>query len=668
MQNKILFTCLALVVQAGTLIAQSNDSSGSGAAGWARLPEILEQIKDPEFADRAFLITDYGAIEGGEVKCTRAIDAAFVDGANVVDERLNILWIFADDASRHIGPYGETAIRTPNLDTLAAQGVTFDSAFVTAPVCSASRSAMITGMYQQSIGVHNHRSQTDSGKGMGSDPYQKSYNLPTRMIPELFKEAGYHTALNSGVSPESRRGKTDYNFVWKHFEYDSNHWLDCPEDKPFFAQLQLKGGKNRGDNSGSVDPEKMVLPPYYPQDPVLKEDWAQYLNSWLKVDREVGEAVKQLKDAERLEDTVIFFMTDHGISHLRGKQFLYDEGIRVPLIVRLPNGNLGGTRRDDFVSQIDVSAASLGLAGIDIPKYIQGKNIMADDYQPRKVMFAARDRCDETVEIGRSVSTPRFKYIRNFLSYLPHAQPNQYKDGKTIMKTMRGLHNAGKLNELQARVFNPTRPVQELYDLKKDPNETVNLAENPKYQKALTSLRERLYAHMERSRDLGLIPEPILEDLGKRYGSKYKVLRQPKNKTMVRDLIAIIEAGERNDIAALRMGLKDENSAVRYWAATWLGVQKNVEASKALIQATKDSDPAVRVASALALARLGKAEKGIDVILETIEDDNWLAGMYAIRALEWSGVRTPDAQVAVERAVDSPYEFTRRIARRLSSE
>ena len=191
-----------------------------------------------------------------------------------LDERPNILWIFVEDASRHIGPYGETAIATPNLDALAAHGVTFDSAFVTAPVCSASRSAMITGMYQSSIGVHNHRSQTDSGKGMGSAPYQKSYNLPTRMIPELFKEAGYHTALNSGVSPKAGLGKTDYNFVWKRFEYDSNHWLDCPEDKPFFAQLQLKGGKNRGDNSGSVDPEKMVLPPYYPEDPVLKEDWA----------------------------------------------------------------------------------------------------------------------------------------------------------------------------------------------------------------------------------------------------------------------------------------------------------------------------------------------------------------------------------------------------------
>ena len=353
------------------------------------------------------------------------------------------------------------------------------------------------------------------------------------------------------------------------------------------------------------------------------------------------------------------------MSHLRGKQFLYDEGIKVPLIVRLPKGSSAGTRRDDFVSQIDVSAASLGLAGIEIPKNIQGRNIMAQEYKPRKVMFASRDRCDETVEIMRSVSVPRFKYIRNFLSYLPHSQPNQYKDGKTITKTMRALHDAGKLNELQARVFNPTRPVEELYDLKKDPNETVNLSEDPQYQKVLKSLRERLYTHMERSRDLGLIPEPILEDLGKRYGSKLKVLRQPENKTMVRDLISIIEAGESKDIAALRKGLDDDNPAVRYWAATWLGVQKNVGSSKVLVQATKDSDPAVRVASALALYRLGKGEKGIDVILKTIEDDNWLAGLYAIRALEWSGVRDADAKAAVKRAEDNSYEFTRRIAKRL---
>ncbi|MGK0237961.1 MAG: hypothetical protein ACI92G_001425, partial [Candidatus Pelagisphaera sp.] len=218
-----------------------------------------------------------------------AVFALALSVANAAsDKRPNILWIVIEDASCHIGPYGETAIDTPNIDALAAQGVTFDSAFVTAPVCSASRSAMITGMYQSSLGVHNHRSQMDSGKGEASAPYHDSYRLPIKMLPELFKEAGYHTSLNSGVSPDGGAGKTDYNFLWHRFEYDSAHWMDCPEDKPFFAQFQLKGGKNRGDDSGSVDPEKMTLPPYYPNHPQLKEDWAQYLNSWLKVDRELG--------------------------------------------------------------------------------------------------------------------------------------------------------------------------------------------------------------------------------------------------------------------------------------------------------------------------------------------------------------------------------------------
>ncbi|MBC9866610.1 MAG: sulfatase-like hydrolase/transferase [Opitutae bacterium] len=586
---------------------------------------------------------------------------------SAIDERPNILWIVIEDASCHIGPYGETAIDTSNIDALAAAGVTFDSSFVTAPVCSASRSAMITGMVQSTLGVHNHRSQMDSGKGEASPPYHDSYRLPVKMLPELFKEAGYHTSLNSGVSPDGGAGKTDYNFLWHRFDYDSAHWLDCPEDKPFFAPFQLKGGKNRGDDSGSGDPKKMTLPPYYPNYPELKEDWARYLNSWLKVDRELGEAMQQLEESGRLENTAIFFITDHGVSHLRGKQYLYDEGVKVPLIVKLPKGRDAGTRRADFVTQIDVSATSLGLAGIAIPDYLQGQDFYAKNYQPKEVAFAARDRCDETVEILRSVRTEGYKYIRNFMSYVPHSQPNQYKDGKDIMKTMRKLHAAGQLNELQARVFNPNRPVEELYDLKNDPHETVNLAGNPKFAKTLSELRSKLYGHMESSRDLGLIPEPILEDLGKRYGSKYQVLKQPENATMVPDLIAIMEAGEKGQVARLRQGLTNKSPAIRYWAATWLGVQGNVDASNVLVKATSDPILAVRIAAALALSRIGQSQKGEDVILQTIDDDNWLAGMYAIRALEWSGIRTPAALAAVTKAKDNPYEFTRRIAKRLSS-
>ncbi len=249
----------------------------------------------------------------------------------------------------------------------------------------------------------------DSGKGEGSPSYHDSYRLPVKMIPELFKEAGYHTSLNSGDSHAGRRGKTDYNFLWHRFEYDSAHWLDGPEDKPFFAQFQLRGGKNSGDDSGSVDPEKMILPPYYPNHPERQEDWAQYMNSWLKVDRELGQAIEQLEAAGRLENTAIFFITDHGVSHLRGKQFLYDEGVKVPLIVKLPKGQFAGTRRGDFVTQIDVSATSLGLAGIAIPDHLQGQDFYAKDYALKDAVYTARDRCDETVEILRSVRTKDFK-------------------------------------------------------------------------------------------------------------------------------------------------------------------------------------------------------------------------------------------------------------------
>lgn len=583
-------------------------------------------------------------------------------------ERPNILWIIVEDASCHIGPYGETAIKTPNLDDLAAQGVTCAAAYVTAPVCSASRSAMITGMNQATLGVHNHRSQMDSGKGKASPPYHDSYRLPIQLIPELFKHAGYHTAQNSGVSHNGKRGKTDYNFIWSRFEYDSAHWLDCPKGKSFFAILQLKGGKSRKNDSGKVDPDSVTLPPYYPKHPVFKKDWADYLGSWQQVDREIGAALQQLKEAGRLENTAVFFMTDHGVSHLRGKQYVYEEGIRVPLIVRLPQGRLAGSTRNDLVNQIDVSAASLGLAGIAIPKHMQGRDFLAEDYSPREAVFSARDRCDETVEILRSVRIGRFKYIRNFMSHIPHMQPNQYKDGKEITKTMKRLHAAGELNELQSRIFNPVRPPEELYDLKKDPHETVNLASKASRQKTLSDMRARLYDHMVGSRDLGLIPEPILEDLGRRHGSKLHILLRPENRAMTRDLINIIEAGEKGNVDRLLKGLKDDDPSVRYWAATWLGVQKTASASEALTQALSDPVQVVGVAAALALSRLGQPAKGIPVILKTIEDDNWLAGMYAIRALEWSGVRTPQARAAVKRAQNNPYEFTRRIARRLSTE
>ncbi len=601
-------------------------------------------------------------------RCTFLIalfGAGFLSAETPADPRPNILWIVVEDASCHINLYGDNTISTPHLDALAAQGVTFSSAFVSAPVCSASRSAMISGMVQSTLGVQNHRSQMDSGKGRGSAKYFDSYRLPVRMIPELFKAAGYHTSNNKGPMPGGGPGKADYNFVWSQFKYDSAHWLDCPEGLPFFAQLQLSGGKNRGHDSGPMDPEKMKLPAYYPEHAVFKKDWAEYMNSWLKTDREVGIIIEQLKAAGKFENTAIFFVTDHGVSHLRGKQFVYDEGTHVPLIVKYPDNRDAGTKRDDMVMQFDLGPTSLALAGISVPKHMQGKDFGAQDYTARSVVFSGRDRCDETIDILRSVRTERFKYIRNFMSYVPHLQPNQYKDAKTITQTMRVLYADGKLDDLQARIFSPKRPKEELYDLKNDPYETLNLAGIARFSETLSSLREQLYRNMIESRDLGLIPEPIAEDLGRQYGSKYHILSHPENASMVSDLIRIIDAGEANDGDVLLAGSDDLDPSIRYWAVTWLGVNKSEGGIAKISKMTHDPVPAVRIASGLALCRMGQTEAGVSAILNEVDDENLLVGMYAIRALEQSGVHSSVIREVANVALESPYEFTRRIAKRL---
>lgn len=579
--------------------------------------------------------------------------------------RPNILWILGEDASPHIGCYGETLIKTPHLDRLAAEGIRFGHAFVTCPVCSPSRSAMVTGMYQTTLGVHNHRSQNTGGKGGGNPPYFDSYKLPVKSIPQLFREAGYHVTNGSG-SASRKNGKTDYNFVTENRMYDGVDWRAAVKaGKPFFAQIQLEGGKSRNQRQSEVDPGKVKLPPYYPDHPTLREDWAVYLNSWIDQDRQVGEILASLDEAGVGDNTVVFFLTDHGVSHARGKQFLYEEGIRVPLIVRFPDGRRAGTVRDDLVVHIDLAASSLALAGIGIPNPVQGKDLFAQDYAPREQVFAARDRCDETVEFIRCVRTKRFKYIRNFLSHLPHLQPNQYKDGKPITQMIRQLHTAGGLNELQSRLIDAPRPREELYDLAADPHETVNLAKRPQYAKTLTSLRDSLADWMIESRDLGVIPEPLLEDFGRNSGSKYAVLRSKLARGTGRDLIRTIEAGERGESA----GLTDPSPAVRYWAATWAGIHGDRSVAPKLRRLLTDDLEPVQIAAALALCRLGQDQgKSIALLASHVDSTNHITGMYATRGIEWTGIRNDATKLAADQAATSRYEFTRRIGRRLQGQ
>ena len=439
-----------------------------------------------------------------------------VSAASYAAERPNIVWIIVDDMSANFSCYGETAIQTPNVDQLAREGVRFTNAYVTAPVCSTCRSAFITGMYQTSIGAHHHR----SGRG------EKKIRLPDhiKLVPEILQEAGYHTSLGSWPQAKKGRfGKSDYNFEWDEAIYHGNDWSTRKDGQPFFHQIQTPGGKRRSgtldgarrfrkqcaESFGSATPvSKVTLPPYYPNDPVLLEDWAAYLDCCRYTDRLVGEVVARLKEEGLLDSTVILFMTDHGISHARGKQFLYDEGVHVPLVIKGPGVQAGATR-SDLVEHIDIAALSLGLAGIPIPDHMHANDILGPDYQPREAVFAARDRCDETVEHIRSVRTHQYKYIRNFLPQRPMLQPCAYKDKKSILIALRKAHENGELNAMQEKLlFSETREPEELYDLQTDPHELNNLASESKHAATLKEMRKRLDDWMESTNDQGRNPEP----------------------------------------------------------------------------------------------------------------------------------------------------------------
>ena len=418
----------------------------------------------------------------------------------------NILWLIAEDMSPHFGCYGEKSIQTPHVDKLAADGLLFEHAFVTAPICSPSRSALITGMYQTSIGAQHHR----SGVGM-------KIELPSdvQLVPRLFQQAGYHTS-NGGYFPATGKGKTDYNFEFDAGIYDGTDWKTRKADQPFFAQIQLLGGKTRDipkelaaarKKLGNATPTgDLSLPPYYPRTPLILDDWAATLDAVRITDRQVGEIVERLRTEGILDQTIIFFITDHGVSHGRGKQFLYDEGTHIAFVVSGPGLPKGG-RRHDLIEHIDMAAMSLALAGIPLPKSMQARNVLAPDYQPREATYSARDRADETVDHIRSVRTERWKYIRNFLPQRPYLQPNDYKDHKPCLIALRSAEAAGELDDVQRLLFAKTRAPEELYDLAADPWEVRNLAADPACASILLGLRSKLDRWMEQTNDQGRISE-----------------------------------------------------------------------------------------------------------------------------------------------------------------
>ncbi len=425
-------------------------------------------------------------------------------------KRPNIVWISAEDISPNLGCYGDKYATTPNLDTFAAQGVRYDRAFTHAPVCAPARSGIITGMYPTAIGTTWMRCR-------GVPPPE------ARCFPEYLRAVGYFC---------TNRSKTDYQFspppsAW-NISGGSGHWRRRRhKDGPFFAVLNFTvthESKTRVWRAGKQehDPAKAPVPPYYPDTPVVRQNIACYYDKISQLDGQIQAILDELEADGLADDTIVWFWGDHGWGLTRGKRWIYDSGTRVPLMVRVPPkwrqwagaGEAGsvapGTVEGEFATFIDFAPTVLSLAGVPIPKHMQGRAFLgpqkgkAPDY-----VFAARDRMDETYDCIRALRDKRYKYIRNFMPYLTRSQHIDYMDRTPILKEMRRLHAAGKLKAgPQMQFFEPNKPVHELYDITKDPHEVHNLAGEPKHKATVERMEKALVAFMKRIGDVGLIPEP----------------------------------------------------------------------------------------------------------------------------------------------------------------
>ncbi|MEC4724577.1 sulfatase [Shewanella sp. D64] len=426
--------------------------------------------------------------------------------------RPNVLWIYVEDMNNWMGAFGDHTVPTPNIDKLAKEGVRFDKAMMPAPVCSAVRSAIIAGDMQTSIDAHHHRS--------GRAGYEPVY-LAHSSVPEQFRQHGYETF---------NIGKDDYNFIYDRRDFYSlmpgpapghHGGFDGAEfdwatklgqsGKPFFGQIQLRGGKLKIKKPPLVvDRSSVTLPPYYNDQPLTRDAWAKHYENIHITDLQVGDILKQLQDNGLLENTAVFFFSDHGMGFLRHKQFLYDGGLLVPLIVNWPAGNdkirALGQVREEIVSGLDIAGASMGLAGISVPAHMTTRDLFADDYRPREWVISARDRCDWTFDRIRSVRTERYKYIRNYFPERPYMQ-SQFRDRWKMTKEYRQAFSQGKFNSIQSLFMAQKKPAEELYDLQNDPHEIDNLAALPEHQIQLKQLRQILSHWEQETDDKGQYPE-----------------------------------------------------------------------------------------------------------------------------------------------------------------
>ena len=536
-------------------------------------------------------------------------------------ERPNILWISAEDLSAGtLGCYGGGA-HTPRLDRLAAEGLRFDAAFSAAPVCAPSRSAIITGVMPTTL---------------GSLPMRCKATPPPHVVgfPKLLRDTGYFCTNNA---------KTDYNLA-PSFDAGWNqsngraHWRNRPtRDQPFCAVFNLNVTHESGLFGDT--PEKVrtslptearreagdvTVPPYYPDTPVIRRSLAQRLELAAALDADVGRLLDEL-DADGLaDDTIVFFWGDHGEGIPHGKRSLTEHGLRVPLLVhvpekwrhlaRLPGGGEPTGTTSQLVSLLDLGPTVLALTAVGRPAWMEGRPFLGGGATARDVVIAARDRMDAPPGFGRSARDARFRYVRNFLPWLDGDDLPDYATGVAITNELRAVRTAGGLPPGATWFARTIRPGDELYDVTRDPDELRDLAADPNHRGDLARLREAVRSWMRDSFDTGILPEPILRAEGREAGSEWAIFHGGDAAVARARYDAILDTAwavaDGLDAAFFADRLASEDAAVRWWAVAgmgWAAKRSGGDPAAALAPRLADDDPAVRIAAATWLLRCGAA-------------------------------------------------------------
>ncbi len=431
----------------------------------------------------------------------------------------NILWILAEDLSQDLGCYGNTVVKTPVLDAFAQNGTRFTNVFTTAPVCTPSRTALATGMYQTSINAHHMRY-----------PDELKNQLPESILPlnEVFRRNGYQTA---NITDKPGTGKTDWSFKSEFAAYDHNQWNQIDPEKPFFAvvNLRLTHRPFERDFQNTIDPDRVTLPPYYPDHMVAKTDWAMYLESIQLLDGQVGMVLNELKKRGWAENTIVYFFSDHGRPFTRAKTFVYDSGLKIPLIIHCPenlewNAYLPkGSLNKQLISAIDISAITLSMAGIDKPESMQGRAILGPNKEAaREYVFSASDRIGEIFFKSRSVRSSGFRYIRNFKKdFSVNSASTAYRKAMhPIFQLLAILEARDQLDPAHKTLVLPMQE-EELYDIVNDPFEIMNLVNDTAYTHELENMRKQLKTWQEQTTDYGMFEDsPELEQAFIKYGKQ----------------------------------------------------------------------------------------------------------------------------------------------------